>query len=127
MRSAETRAEALFLCQQCNLRREEINLRSVPAAALASEGEQQMRRMDSGRQPAQKYLPWTSHPANSLESAGEQKAAYSEVQRQGCLNLQFYFRQVAANLDRLLLQTSVRSSVTRDSRHLGPAFLARRR
>lgn len=44
MRSAETRAEALFLCQQCNLRREEINLRSVPAAALASEGEQQIRR-----------------------------------------------------------------------------------
>ena len=38
MQVAETRVEALRRRQQCDLGREELNLRSTPAAALASEG-----------------------------------------------------------------------------------------
>lgn len=59
MQVAETRVEALRRRQQCDLGREELNLRSTPAAALASEGrgcstdgEAQRRKAASTQIPA---------------------------------------------------------------------------
>lgn len=42
------------------------------------------QREDSGRRPAQTHLPWASRPADSADSAAEQKAAPREVRGQGC-------------------------------------------